>query len=236
MKRLQWRLWMDWAHRYLGLLIFAQVLLWSVGGMLMAGLNFSDLYQEPSLQSLPFTPSNVSFEDVQSAFESLVPKSQWLEIKLQNIGGHLVYGLTHPKGLLLVNADGKVLNTVPESWIREVAVQGYTGKGHLKSVTLLDSSKGNYYSTTPVYRADFEDTQGTEIYISPQSGQLLARRKRLWALYNWMWEMHLMKLTPWPKVNKTLLFTFAVLNSLVAITGFVKFFRWGFQMKAKSET
>jgi hypothetical protein len=50
-------------------------------------------------------------------------------------------------------------------------------------------------------------------------------------VYNRMWEFHLMKYTPSPALNKVLLLVFAVLNALVALTGFAKFFRWGYRLR-----
>jgi len=231
---------LNWIHRWIGLLVFAQVLLWSIGGLLMAGLNFGDLYRDPPPAPLPVTGATLSPAILAQRLQGLAPGSQLVGIRVRNVGGELAYQLDHAKGApLLLNSQGQPMSPIPSALAERVARLGYTGTGSVSKIELLPTSTGNYVSSQPIYRITFSDAPKTEIYVDPQTGSLLARRKALWALYNRMWEFHLMKYTPSPAVNKGLLLIFAVLNALVALTGFAKFFRWGYRLrpvaKAKGE-
>jgi hypothetical protein len=221
----------DLFHRYIGLLAFAQVFLWSLSGFLMYSLDFSDLYREPPEPALPLSTTGLPPQTLQTRLRVLRPDSQLTGIAVRNLGGQLVYQLNHSAGApLLLDAQGQQINPISPELAAKVAQAGYTGKAQIQQTKLLQSSTGNYMSAQPVYRVRFEDAQHTDIYIDPETGRLLARRKALWGLYNRMWEFHLMKYTPWSGVNKSLLLIFAVLNALVALTGLLKFFRWGYRM------
>jgi hypothetical protein len=213
-------------HKYIGLLVFGQVLLWSIGGFLMYSLDFSDLYADPQPLPLVFKEPSLSPQTLQTRLNELVPGSRLLKIEVRNLAGQMVYLLSHTGGgTLLLNVHAVRLNPLSLDLARTVAQAGYIGAGKMTQLELLPKSAGNYFSAVPVYRAQFNDSQKTEIYIDPQTGALLARRKALWSLYNRMWEFHLMKYTPSKEFNKSLLLLFAVLNGLVALTGFLKIFR-----------
>lgn len=220
------RQWGSALHRYLGLLAFGQVLLWSLSGFLMYSLDFSDLYRDPPPRPLILPAKMPALPALQARLQVLSPGSQLLKLELRNLAGEPVYLLSHTGGPpILLDLQGGPLSPLSPARVRAIALSQYLGKAAVSNVVLLPKSAGNYFSDTPVYRVSFADPAQTELYIDPQTGALLARRKALWALYNRMWEFHLMKYTPSQPFNKVLLLVFAVLNAAVALTGFMKFFR-----------
>ncbi|MGE3723983.1 MAG: PepSY domain-containing protein [Candidatus Sericytochromatia bacterium] len=222
----RFRQWGSALHRYLGLLAFGQVLLWSLSGFLMYSLDFSDLYREPPPHPLVLSDQTPDLHTLQTRLQVFSPGSQLLKLELKNLAGETVSLLSHTKGPpLLFSAAGERLSPLTPARVRAIALSQYQGKAAIAEVQLLPKSAGNYVSGVPVYRVLFGDDAKTEMYIDPQTGALLARRKALWALYNRMWEFHLMKYTPSQPLNKFLLLGFAVLNAVVALTGFMKFFR-----------
>ena len=232
----RWRRIIDLGHRWLGLLVFGQVLLWSLGGCLMYALDFSDLYAEPPPRPLSLSGNGLSPQQLQQRLQAIAPASRLTGVEIKSLAGELVYHLKRSDGPpILLNATGQRIDPIPAATVRAVAQAGYTGQGHIQSIERLPRSAGNYMSASPIWRVRFDDAQQTEIYIDPGTGALLARRKALWVLYNQAWEFHLMKYTPWPAANKALLLIFAGLNALVALTGLVKFFRWGYRLKQANE-
>lgn len=223
-------------HRWLGLLAFGQVLLWSIGGCLMFTLDFGDLYADPPPKPLPLSQATLSPLALQTRLSALTPGSKLTGAQIRNLAGELVYQLERTDGApILLDASGRRLDPISPGLATRIAVAGYMGKGHALGTELLPKSTGNYISSVPIYRIDFDDAQHTEIYVDPASGSLLARRKALWGLYNRMWEFHLMKYTPSKAVNKALLLIFAAINVIVALTGFAKFFRRTPKLKNQSK-
>lgn len=224
-------------HRWLGLLAFGQVLLWSIGGCLMFTLDFGDLYADPPPKPLPLSQATLSPQALQTRLSALAPGSALTGAQIRNLAGELAYQLERTDGApMLLDAGGRRLDPISPALARRIAVAGYTGKGRALGTELLPKSTGNYVSPVPIYRIAFDDAQRTEIYVDPASGSLLARRKALWGLYNRMWEFHLMKYTPSKAVNKALLLIFAAINVIVALTGFAKFFRRAPKLKPQGKT
>lgn len=232
--RLSRRRLLDGLHRYLGLVAFGQVLLWSLSGVLMYTLDFGDLYRDPPPAPLPLQQS-LNPEQLQQRLQQLLPGQRLTGLQLRNLGGALAYRLETADTTLLLDARGQRLDPLSPAWAQRIAVAGYTGSGRVRQVERLPRSDGNYVSARPIYRIRFDDAQSTEIYVDPASGELLARRKALWGLYNRMWEFHLMKYTPFPALNKSLLLLFAVINAVVALTGLLRFVRRPLRRKTLTE-
>ncbi|PIQ29218.1 hypothetical protein COW36_17475 [bacterium (Candidatus Blackallbacteria) CG17_big_fil_post_rev_8_21_14_2_50_48_46] len=222
------KIWIDLAHRWLGLLVLLQVLFWSAGGLVIYFLDFSDLYREPPAQALNLGTSALSFQALEQKLRQAGVSQKLTGFKLVQRGGSTWFQVQPQGGTsLLLTPQGDKISPLQAGQIADFAKGYYTGQGSLQTVEKLASLRGNYYSDAPLWRVRFADSVGTEIYLEPQTGELLARRKAIWGLYNWMWELHLTKYTPWPAFNKALLAFLAVLNMMVALTGLFKFFRWG---------
>lgn len=198
----------------------------------MAFWSFGDLYADPPPAALAMTDFKLSPRQLEQKIQRQWPtqaeaegvhvvKIEWVTVAQQPF--YRVYLSNHK--VLLLDHTGAAQSPLSPALAASIAREQYTGQGELSTVDLLPTSRGNYFSSTPVFKATFQDAQHTEIYIDPQSGALLARRKALWAWYNRMWEFHLMKYSPDATTNKMLLLVFATLSFLVSLTGLLKFFR-----------
>jgi len=214
---------MNYLHRYLGLIVSLQILVWSLGGFFMAFWDFSDLYVGPA-------PTPIQWEKIAlpgTEIKRYLPeKSSIKAVRLLNLGEEPFYLVERIAAKpLLLDQQGQIQSPLSPELASTIARFEYVGQGPLQSIDLLPNSKGNYVSSVPVYRARFGDKQKTEIYLDPDSGSLLGRRKAVWRWYNRFWNWHLMKYTPHQQSNKMVLLSFAVLAFLVSLSGFWKFFK-----------
>lgn len=217
-------------HRYAGLVICVQIMLWSMSGFLMAFWSFGDLYQDPPPVPLAFESVKLNPQEVLQTLSRLqsspVENDAVLDLKLLMLAGKPFYRIQSTQTpVRLMDQHGNIRSPLDPALAAAIAREQYLGKAPLGTIDLLPTSSGNYVSSTPVFKASFQDAQGTEIYIDPQSGALLARRKALWRWYNRMWEFHLMKYSANNALNKYLLLFSAVISFLVSLTGLFKFFR-----------
>lgn len=210
-------------HRYGGLLVSLQILVWSLGGFFMAFWNFSDLYVDPPVQPIHWQAVKLSTTEI----PALLPANTQIQsIRLFNLGSEPFYLVERSnQSPLLLDQKGQIQSPLSPELATTQARSLYTGSGHLQTIDLLPHSTGNYVSDKPVYRARFDDAQKSEIYLDPNSGQLLGRRKAIWRWYNRFWTWHLMKYSPNAQANKLLLLGFAGLAFVVSLTGIWKFFR-----------
>lgn len=216
-----------WFHRYGGLLVSLQLLLWSLGGFFMAFWSFGDLYSDPPPRALNLSTVQLKPE----ALPAILPADTEIKsVQLQLLAGRPFYRVDSLAGkAYLVDQQGQLQTPVSPALATELARSYYTGTGSLQTVDLLPRSSGNYVSEAPVYRALFSDAQQTEIYLHPEHGQLLARRKAIWGWYQRFWRFHLMQYTSSAVWNKRLLLGFALLTFLVSLAGLLQFLsrvRW----------
>lgn len=217
----------NYSHKYLGLIVFLQIILWSFSGFFMYFLDFSDLYTNLPEKKLDLNNLKVSINDVKDITKKSFSKEELLAISLKNISGEIYYNVKTSKKEFVINQNKQVIEQLPISIIKKISEENYSGKEIIKpTVELLKSSEGNYYSNTAIYKVKYNDKQGSEIYISPSNGNVLAKRKTLWGFYNTMWEFHLMKYTSNNKLNKNLLLMTALISLFVSLTGFIKFFNF----------
>lgn len=189
----------------------------------MAFWDFGDLYANRPPQTLELSQATLSPQEL-TAF--LPPQSRLQALELITLNDQFYYRVSRINdSTLLMDMQGQIHSPLSLEMAKTLGQVYYLGSAKLKSIDFLPESKGNYYASTPVYRLRFDDAQKTEIFIDPDSGSLLARRKALWRWYNRFWEFHLMKYTPSAKLNKILLLSFAVLAVWVSLSGVLKFFK-----------
>ncbi len=209
-------------HRYVGLVVSLQIMLWSLSGFLMAFWNFGDLYTNPAPVPLALEQVKLTPADVKKRISDPVTS-----LELIMLADQPFYRITSKnQPVQLMDQQGQMHSPISPALAAKIAKYQYLGSGLLQTIDLLPTSEGNYFSSQPVFRARFDDAQKTEIYLDPRSGNLLARRKALWSWYNRMWEFHLMKYSAHAATNKILLLSCAVLSFLVSLTGIFKFLRW----------
>lgn len=206
------------AHRWLGLLLGAQILLWMTSGVIMSWFPIERVRGETSASieaPLALSPTNYFppggvIADFQGATD--VRLKIWL--------GRPVYEVTGDSGGALFDAEsGERLTPLPEELAKRVAASDFRGEGELKRLTLMNNPPAEYRGNTPVWRADYTDADETRLYISPHTGEVVARRNRVWRLYDFFWMLHIMDYEARENFNNPLIRTFAVTGLLFAVSG-----------------
>ena len=76
---------LNYAHRYLGLLIFLQVILWSFSGFFMYYLDFSDLYDIPPDKPVNLQSNIPDISELKTIIDKKYPKEKILNIMILNL-------------------------------------------------------------------------------------------------------------------------------------------------------
>lgn len=212
-------------HRYAGIIISLQVSLWVISGVFMYFWDRSDLYYPPHQYPLQIENFTVTSQQLTKKISQETPDVVFQEIiSFQRLNkGYFQVKLKSPSKTLIFDQNGSPAKVFNSKQIEQIARDNYSGSGPIKKVELLKKSSGNYISSKPIYKVNFDDAKKNEMYISPQSGQLLARRNGTWNIYNILWEIHLMKYFPLKIINSFLLFFIGVLTLTVILSGVYKF-------------
>jgi hypothetical protein len=217
---LRWRRWTQAAHRWLGLALGVQVLLWMASGAFMSLVDMDRVRGggtrapnlAPALDARTYFPPGgiiASMDDVES-------------ITLKWWNGRVVYLVSAGGAEGLFDAEtGDALYPLGETIVRDIASKSYLGEGRIVRASLLDRAPVDWRGELPVWRVDISDKARTRIYISPSSGEVLANRNRLWRAYDFFWMLHIMDYEGRSNYSNPLLRLFSACSVLFALTGIV---------------
>jgi uncharacterized iron-regulated membrane protein len=211
------RRWMQMAHRWLGVFLLVQLLLWMASGAFMSLVSMDQVRGEPtravdaSPELLPrayFPPGGViaGLGGVES-------------VSLQNLGSRPVYIVAHSEGQTVFDAETGDPVTFPEAAIIDIARKSYVGEGEPLSARLLTVAPVDFRGAIPVWQVTIDDKAKTRIYVSPDTGKVLAFRNRLWRVYDFFWMLHIMDYGERSNYSNLLLRVFSVCGLLFVVTG-----------------
>ena len=97
------------------------------------------------------------------------------------------------------------------------------GEGEIARATLVSFPPQEYRGETPVWRIDFNDRRHTRLYISPDTGEVRARRNDVWRLYDFFRMLHIMDYEDREDFNNPLLMTASAAALVFALSGIAIF-------------
>jgi len=210
--------WMRKLHKWIGLIIALQFLLWMGSGVVMSLLDASKVQGRefrvkpaapPAWPRDALDPSAVlakSSEGVSSV------TSGWLLDRP-------VYVLQGDKRSWLVSAvDGRTF-AIDAALAGAVARASYSGKGQAGTARLLDYSLEARAHKERVWRVDFDDADETTVYVSARSGKVLEHRNSTWRLFDFFWMLHIMDYSERTNFNNPLLVSSAIGGLWMALSG-----------------
>lgn len=182
-------------HKWLALFVGLQLLVWAVTGFYMVAIDLDFIHGDPLVRNLR-TPIDRSTAFVPvSELASRYPQVTLVSLHSLPVLNSPVYELTAAGRRVLVDAaNGQQLSPLSDGMIRQLARSYYAGSGQLSAVLLLEHEvpmevRGR---AAPLWRVDFDDWLQTTLYLQPDTGALVARRHRLWRLYDFLWMLHIM--------------------------------------------
>jgi uncharacterized iron-regulated membrane protein len=214
------------AHRWLGLLIGLQVLLWVTGGVVMSSLRIEEVRGDHLAAKAPAAALGTA---------PLVPVTELLQrdatrapasVLLTTLLGRPVYRFTGGGETWLADATtGAPLSPLPQALAEAVARADYAGPAALLGMDWVEAPAPETRGRElPLWRARFDDERNTAIYVSPDSGAVVARRNDLWRFYDFFWMLHIMDYQERESFNHPLLVATAVTALLFVATGLVMLF------------
>jgi uncharacterized iron-regulated membrane protein len=208
-------------HKWVGVVIGIQVLLWVAGGLVMSAFPI-ELVRGETLTA-PSLPVPIGGDEFAVQLQdAIVAHGPVTSLRSLRIAGRLYFEAQRTDApLLLIDArDGALLAGIDEPLAREVARRDFTGDGAIISAVLLDERPGEYRGPVPVWQLRFDDARDTAIYVSATNGQVLARRNDVWRLYDFFWMLHIMDYRERVDFNHGLLIGASAIALVLSATGF----------------
>lgn len=212
-------------HKWVGLILGLQFVLWTVSGSMMALLDMKTVSGGPSPRST-VTPSLPVSGAAWKRVRQSIGTTPVTDIAVRHLLGRHVYEVTAPRGVRLFDAqDGQVID-VDAGIATQIAEAGYAGKAPVRNVTRLSRlTLAVREHKLPIWRVDFTDHQNSSFYVSGATGQLLERRNDTWRTWDFFWMLHNMDYLDRTSFNHPLIVTLGFGIVWLAITGVYLLFR-----------
>lgn len=205
-------------HKWLGLLVGLQVVVWSLSGLYMTAVHIDIIHGNHLIRESPAKSVEVSgLLDPASVAANHTAQL----VRLAWVKDGPVYVLTAESGEKVVSATtGQPVAPPSEAEIQSIATAIYTGTGPIASTELISEIPGEIRGREPpLWRVEFDHWNKPTLYFSPTTGELLTRRHELWRIFDFVWMLHIMDYDARENVNNWLLRGFTWGAVLMALSG-----------------
>jgi len=207
-------------HKWVGLVLGLQFLLWALSGSMMALLDKDAVggHAMPVAHAHPL-PAGTAFDP--SRLAGLGPVSG---LTLRDLAGRPVYEVRTAKGLQLVDAtDGRRITIDART---ALAIAAMANEARVRDVVRLD--KPNLEArehSGPMWRVNFTDAANSSAYVSAETGRFLVMRGDTWRTWDFFWMLHNMDYVTRTSFNHPLIIFVAFGVLWLSGTGFYLLFK-----------
>lgn len=212
-------------HKWIGLILGLQFVIWAVSGATMALLDMKTVAggKAPAAAVTPALPEESrAWPQVRRSLGS----QPITGVVVRPFLDRQLFEVTTKSGVRLFDArDGQVVR-VDRLLARKVAEASYVGTGKAASVAplrQLDLAVREH--KLPIWRVDFADEANSSFYVSGETGKLLERRNDTWRIWDFVWMLHNMDYANRTSFNHPLIVVLAFGIIWLAISGFWLLFR-----------
>jgi hypothetical protein len=235
MKRQNYKYFIRKSHRYLGIFIGLQFLLWTLGGLYFSWMNIKEIRGEnlqKEKKNLDVSAISVSPKTIIDEISQTKNASEITKIQVVELLGESFYEIKFQNGkrietVLASAADGKIRPPVSEDEAKKIAAEALIEPQNIKQIDYLteeNTSAHHEYRerALPAWAVTFENN--LTVYLSAETGQVQTFRTNGWRVYDFLWMLHTMGFEDRDNINNYLLRTFSALGIVTIISGFLLFF------------
>lgn len=172
-------------HKWVGLVLGLQFVLWTLSGSIMALLDKEKVgghsAAAPHVHPLP----NGDYFDL----AGLQRGETVLGVVLRDVGDRPVYEINTGTGVRLIDATSGERIAIDKALARHVAV--LMNEKPVREVSWL--ARANLESRDydgAMWRVDFDDAENSSAYISAETGRFLVMRGDTWRTWDFFWMLH----------------------------------------------
>ena len=205
-------------HRYLGVFLGIQFLLWTISGLYFSWTNIDEIHGD-QFKNLDYQPR--TFNNLISPM--LLNVSEGINtIELRDFNGVPNYWINKSK---LYNAvDGEPKNNITEDEALYVA-KNYM-KDNLEVVTIeqiheVDKHHEYREKLLPAYVISYKNDEALKSYVSVIDGKFQTVRHRSWRWFDFLWMTHTMDYEGRDNFNTIVLRSFSLLGLITVLSGFL---------------
>lgn len=234
------------SHRYLGVFIGIQFLVWTISGLYFSWNNMDEVHGDTMRKSPAFlqasvnavTPSEVIRNLSANTLVDSIHSIQLIAIagkpvyQINYFSGHAGEGMHHHVHHALADAaTGAVRGELTQDEATTIAYEHVVAGAKVASVEYLKAVDGHHEyreKPLPAWAITFQDPACT-VYISAALGSFQSIRNNNWRVFDFLWMGHTMDYQSRDNINNWLLRIFSFFSLITVASGFVLFIissRW----------
>lgn len=205
------------AHRYLGIFLGIQFIMWTVSGLYFSWTDIDEIHGDQYRKTEMPHPS---FEGLKSPSESTGMEVHSVELK--EIAGEPYYWINHS---MLHNArTGEMKHGITEAEALSIAnrymIDGLKVEG-VERITETGDHHEYRGGPLPAYVISYDTPENIRAYISIEDGSFKTLRHRDWRIFDFLWMTHTMDYEGRDDFNNIALRAFSLLGLITVLSGFV---------------
>ena len=210
--------WIRKAHRYLGIFLGIQFLMWTISGMYFSWTDIDEIHGD---QFKKEAPVQTSFNDLLGTSQ-LATKEPVQSLELLEIANEPYYWINEAQ---LYNArTGRKKNGISKEEAQQVASRYMLADLKIAEIQRIDTvDKHHEYRGRPLpaYEISYETPQNLKAYVAIENGAFQTVRHRDWRWFDFLWMTHTMDYQGRDDFNTVLLRAFSLLGLITVLSGFV---------------
>jgi len=207
-------------HKWVGLILGLQFVLWTLSGSVMALLDKDKVAAHAHDMGHSHPLPEGAYFDV----AALSKGDAVLGVVLRDLGTRAVYEVRTEKGVRLVDATDGAPITVDEGLAREVA--SMMNEAPVRQASLLPKSTLETRDHEGrMWRIDFSDAENSSAYVSADTARFLVMRGDTWRTWDFFWMLHNMDYAERKSFNHPLIIFVAFGTLWLSGTGFYLLFK-----------
>lgn len=205
-------------HKWLGLFVGLQVVIWSLSGLYMTAVHIDIIHGDHLVRRPP--PRSIQASQLLDPL-AVAAQQRADGVRLAWVRGRPVYVLARENGERVIDAaDARPVTPPSEAEIRAIAEETYSGNEPIASASLITEIPSEIRGRRPpLWRVEFDHWNKPTLYFSPATGELVTRRHELWRIFDFVWMFHIMDFDARENVNNPLLRVFTWGALLMASSG-----------------
>lgn len=217
-------IWLRKIHKWVGLAIGLQFVIWAISGAAMALLDMEAVAGGPRPQA---TQAAVAGEA--TAWPGIVRELGSAEIeglRLKTLLDRPVVEVRTARSTRMFDARTGIPVTIDAPAARAIAQSNHPNGARPGAAKLLtERSLPVRDHEPPIWQVDFADDDASTYYVSATTGAVLERRNDTWRWWDFFWMLHNMDYVDRMSFNHPLIITAGVAMAWLAVTGFWLLFR-----------
>ncbi len=206
------------AHRYLGIFIGIQFIMWTVSGLYFSWTDLDEIHGD---QFKKEEPVHSSFSDLKSPTK-LHPEMEVTSVKLQEISGQPFYYINEK--VLMDARNGEIIEEINRQQALDIASRYMKEDLKVSGIErITETGKHHEYRERllPAWVISYDTDENLKAYVGALTGNFNTVRHRDWRWFDFLWMTHTMDYEGRDDFNNLLLRSFSLLGLITVLSGFL---------------